>query len=105
MCIRDRLISEGCKHVVFPEANRLAIPVIRAMNFRIVDQTVRSTLEAKEASNLISLKNRTGLQVGPDVRFGDQRVVFRVDEEIVVIQVIGENFLMRKRKGAWVFAF
>ena len=91
--------------MIFPTANGLAVPVKRSMDIWIIDLAVGSAFEAKEARNLISLEYRTGFQVSLDIRFGNQRVVFRVNEEIIGIQALGENPLVRKRKRCRILTF
>ena len=56
------------------------------MDVRIAPVVVRSFFEPNESGNFVAAKGAVNLEKIDNILFGDERVVFGIDEEVVEVQ-------------------
>jgi len=78
--------------------NGRGVPMKRAMHVRVVEFDLPSPFITKHTRQFILGQNRGNFQESPKVFLSDQSIVFGINEEIVVIQPVGENPLVGKGK-------
>src|SRR5208283_4810090 len=76
--------------------NGPGVPVKMAVHVRVVEYGLRTPFKAKHTRQFVHGQNRGNLQESPKVFLSNQNIVLRVNEEIVVIQPVGENPLVGK---------
>ena len=97
------LVGEIGKRVLAAPPYRLRIPVKMAMHFGIIYATIRILFETQKADDLIFRKGLGNLQKSSHVFLRDRSVVFRIDEEVIVIQALGKHLLVRERQRPRIF--
>ena len=78
--------------------HRCRVPVKMKMDGGEMSFAFGAAFGTHESGNFVVAQDFGGLQERVDIFFGDQRVVFGIDEQVVVVHVIRHHLFVRKRE-------
>jgi hypothetical protein len=76
----------------------------RTVDLRIISDA-RRFLESKETGNLALMHFFLGAKECANIPFSHQGIVFRIEEEVIIVSSVGKYRFVREGERPWVFAW
>src|SRR5882672_8930229 len=92
-------VGKKCECLPAARYHRGGVPMKMIMNGRKMGLTIWPTLRTDESGDFVVVEDFRRGQERVDISLADQGVVFRINEEVVVVRMLRHHFLVREWKG------